>query len=79
MGQKQSERKICAVICQSNGLKAKEIAHQLILDRTMVNHVLYTSPLLKDLCYQDSAYRWRGIIRRSTPHDGLFEFAVIMA
>ena len=34
MIREQTERKICAVICQSNGLKAKDIARQLNLDRS---------------------------------------------
>ena len=75
MNEDQIERKICAVICQSNGLKARDIAKALNLDRTTINHVLYSSPLLKDLCYQDEAYQWHGIIRQKRPHSGLFEFA----
>ena len=75
MNREQSERKICAAICQSDGLKAKDIARQLNLDRSTVNRVLYASPLLKDLCYQDDSYRWHGIIRQSVPHDGLYEFS----
>ena len=75
MSKEQLEKKICAAICQGNGLKAKDIARQLNLDRSMVNRVLYASPLLKDLCYQDDSYRWHGIIRQSVPHDGLFEFS----
>lgn len=75
MNREQTERKICAAICQSNGLKAKDIARQLNLDRSTVNRVLYASPLLKDLCYQDNDYRWHGIIRQSVPHDGLYEFS----
>ena len=75
MNREQSERKICAAICQSDGLKAKDIARQLNLDRSTVNRVLYASPLLKDLCYQDDSYRWYGIIRQSVPHDGLYEFS----
>ena len=75
MNREQSERKICAAICQSNGLKAKDIARQLNIDRSTVNRVLYASPLLKDLCYQDDSYRWHGIIRQSVPHDGLYEFS----
>lgn len=71
----QLERKVCAVICQGNGLKAKEIARQLDLDRTLVNHILYASPLLQELCYQDDDYRWHGIIRQGRPHIGLFEFS----
>lgn len=75
MNDKQNEQRICAAICQSNGIKAKEIAHSLRLDRSTVNRILYASPLLKDLCYQDSAYRWHGIIAQSVPHTGLFEFS----
>ena len=47
----QLERKVCAAICQSNGVKAREIAALLKLDRNTVNHILYASPLLKELCY----------------------------
>ena len=74
MSREQTEQRICAAICQSSGIKAKEIARLLNLDRSTVNRVLYASPLLKDLCYQDDDYRWHGIIRQSVPHDGLFEF-----
>ena len=75
MSREQTERKICAEICKGNGLKAKEIARQLNIDRSTVNRVLYASPLLKDLCYQDDSFRWHGIIRQSVPHDGLYEFS----
>ena len=75
MSREQTEQRICAAICQSNVLKAKEIARQLDIDRSTVNRVLYASPLLKDLCYQDDSYRWHGIIRQSVPHDGLYEFS----
>lgn len=71
----QLERKVCAAICQSNGIRAREIAAQLKLDRGTVNHILYASPLLKELCYQDRDYRWHGIIRQTRPHSGLFEFS----
>ena len=74
MSREQTKQRICAAICQSSGIKAKEIARLLNLDRSTVNRVLYASPLLKDLCYQDDDYRWHGIIRQSVPHDGLFEF-----
>ena len=71
----QIERKVCAAICESDGVKAREIAKSLDLDRGMVNRILYASPLLQDLCYQDEDYRWHGIIRQSRPHLGLFEFS----
>ena len=74
MNAEQLERRVCAAICQGKGLKAREIAGLLSLDRNTVNHILYASPLLKELCYQDRDYRWHGIIRQERPHAGLFEF-----
>ena len=71
----QTERRICAAICHGNGLKARDIAKALDLDRAAVNRVLYGSSLLQELCYQDADYRWHGIIRQERPHAGLFEFS----
>ena len=71
----QTERAICAVICRSDGIKAREIAKALNLDHTTVNHALYNSPLMKELCWQDNDYRWHGIMRQARPHSGLSEFA----
>lgn len=79
MKQNQSEERleriVCAAICKGDGLRAKEIAKQVDLDRSTVNHIQYASPLLKELCYQDDDYRWHGIIRQERPHLGLFEFS----
>ena len=75
MNKEQLEQRICAAICQGAGLKAKDIARLLNLDRGTVNRILYASPLLKELCYQDRAYQWHGILRQSRPHAGLFEFS----
>ena len=71
----QTERNICAVICRSDGLKAREIAEVLGLDRQTVNRVLYRSPLMKELCWQDREYRWHGIVRQERLHAGLQEFS----
>ena len=70
-----AERAICAAICRGDGLKAKDIASSLGLDRKTVNQVLYGSPLLHELCWQDVEYRWHGIVRQARPHSGLSEFA----
>ena len=75
MDAEQLERRVCAAICQGDGLRAREIAGRLELDRSAVNRVLYTSPLLRELCYRDGDYRWHGIIRQGRPHSGLFEFS----
>ena len=68
------ERKIYSVICLNNGIKARVIAERLGVDRGDINHCLYSSPLIKELCYQDDDYKWRGLIHQAVPHDGLFEF-----
>jgi hypothetical protein len=70
-----TQQSICALICQSDGIKARDIAKKLDLDHQTVNHVLYTSPLMKELCWQDREYRWHGIVRQARPHLGLQEFA----
>ena len=70
-----TQQSICALICQSDGIKARDIAKKLDLDHQTVNHVLYTSPLMKELCWQDREYRWHGIVRLARPHLGLQEFA----
>lgn len=52
-----------------------DIAAKLGIDRKTVNQILYRSPLMKELCWQDKEYRWHGIIRQGRPHSGLMEFA----
>ena len=75
MTQQETERAICAVICRADGIKAREIADRLGVDRKTVNQLLYASPLMKELCWQDRDCRWHGIIRQARPHIGLQEFA----
>ena len=72
---REPEREICAVVCAHDGIKAREIAKELGLDRLTVNHILFRSPLMKELCWQDRQYRWHGIVRQTRPHTGLEEFA----
>ena len=71
----QADRAICAAICRSDGIKAREIANALNLNHTTVNRALYRSPLMKELCWQDGEYRWHGIMRQARPHSGLQEFS----
>ena len=71
----QTDREICALICRNNGIKAKDIARELNIDRQEVNHVLYSSPLMKELCWQDREFCWHGMMRQERPHVGLQEFA----
>ena len=46
-----AERAVCAAICRSGGLRAKEIAKLLDVSTETVNRVLYRSPFLKELCW----------------------------
>lgn len=69
------EKAVYSLISVSDGLKAKEIASCLSMDRQQVNHLLFSSPLMHELCFQDSAYRWHALIRQSAVHEGLYEFA----
>ena len=71
----QTDREICALICRNNGIRARDIARELNIDRQAVNHVLYSSPLMKELCWQDRDYCWHGIMKQTRPHTGLQEFA----
>ena len=49
--------KVLKIIGESNGIKAKDIASKLGLERSIVNSLLYGS--LKDQCEIDSAFLWR--------------------
>ena len=69
------QQAICAAICRHDGIRAREIAEELGLDRQTVNRALYSSPLLKELCFQDRDFCWHGIVRQARPHIGLQEFA----
>ena len=69
------QRAICTEICCRDGIKAREIAKALNLDHSTVNHYLYASPLMKELCWQDDNFCWHGIVRQTRPHVGLEEFA----
>lgn len=68
------ENKIYSMICSHDGIKAKEIGSQSGQSRTVINHYLYGSPYMKELCYQDEDYRWHGLVRQCVPHKGIEEF-----
>ncbi len=67
--------KIYALICRSDGIKAKDIARELKVDRTTVNRLLYCYPFIHDLCYRDKDYMWHGYIKQVRPHIGLGEYS----
>lgn len=51
-------QKVLEIIENSNGIKAKDIAEQLGVDRVEINSVLYSANGLKNKCWQDSNYFW---------------------
>ena len=75
MESQEIQQAICAEICRRDGIRAREIAQELNMDHRTVNHLLYSSPLMTELCWQDRDYRWHGIVRQERPHVGLQEFA----
>ena len=71
----ETEQRVYALIARGEGLKAREIAARLGLDRTEVNRLLVSSALMREMCYQDREYRWHALIRQRAPHEGLYEFS----
>ncbi len=69
-----NERAIYSLICSEDGVRARDVARRLGIDRTTVNRYLYASPFVRDLCYRDDAYLWYGLIGQTVPHHGLGEF-----
>lgn len=68
------ERAIYSEICRHDGIKAKDIGKYVSADRKTINQYLYKAPFMRELCYQDEAYQWHGLIRQSRPHRGLGDF-----
>ncbi|MBQ3705059.1 MAG: helix-turn-helix domain containing protein [Clostridia bacterium] len=71
----EDERRVYALIARSGGLKAREIAARLGLDRKEINRFLVSSALMREMCYQDHEYRWHAVIRQVFPHEGIYEFS----
>ena len=63
------------MISRGDGLKAREIAARLGLHHTDVSRLLFSAPLMRELCYQDREYRGHAVIRQAFPHEGLREFS----
>lgn len=68
------ERKLYSAICTKDGLKAKDIGKITGESRSVINHYLYSSPYIKELCYQDQDFCWHGLIRQTVPHLGMEDF-----
>ena len=68
------QRKMYAVICRHDGIKARDIARAVGVEKGDINRLLYGAPFIRDLCYRDEAYEWHALIRQTRPHTGLADF-----
>ena len=59
----------------NGGYTIAEIARELGIGKTEISRKLVSSALMRELCYQDSDYRWHALIRQSPVHEGLYEFS----
>ena len=69
------EKAVYSLISVNDGLMAKEIASLLSMERKQVNQLLFSSPLMHELCFQDRDFRWHALIRQAPVHEGLYEFS----
>lgn len=69
-----TERAIYAAICRHDGIKARDLEKEVRVEKHIINQYLYSSPFIRELCYQDAGYRWHGQIRQNRPHHGLGEY-----
>ena len=49
----REEREVYALISRSDGLKAREIARETGMEKTDVSRLLFSSALMREMCYQD--------------------------
>ena len=71
----KEELEVYALISRNDGLKAREIAAELGMEKTAVSRLLFSAPLMREMCYQDGDYRWHALIRQAPVHEGLYEFS----
>ena len=71
----EEERRIYSLISKSNGITAREIGRLTGIEKKAVNHLLVSSALMRELCYQDREYRWHAVVRQQAPWEGLYEFS----
>lgn len=69
------ERLIYMTICSHNGIKARDIGRITGQPKNVINHYLYRSSYIGELCYVDKDYKWHGLIRQARPHEGLGLFS----
>ncbi len=71
----EEDLRIYSLISERDGIKAREIARELGIDKTEISRKLVSSALMRELCYQDREYRWHAVVRPDPPYEGLYEFS----
>lgn len=71
----ETELQIYSLISRRDGIKAREIARELGLDKTEVSRWMVSSALMRELCYQDREFSWHALVRQNAPYTGLYEFS----
>ena len=69
------ELQIYSLISRNDGIKAREIVRQTGIEKTEISRWMVSSALMRELCYQDSEYRWHALVRQQAPYEGLYEFS----
>ena len=70
-----AELKIYSLISRREGIKAREIARELGLEKSEISRWMVSSALMRELCYQDREYNWHALVRQKPPNEGLYEFS----
>ena len=70
-----AELKIYSLISRREGIKAREIARELGLEKSEISRWMVSSALMRELCYQDREYNWHALVRQKPPYEGLYEFS----
>ncbi len=69
------ELQIYSLISRKDGIKAREISRETGIEKKDVSRWMVSSALMRELCYQDSDYRWHALVRQKAPYEGLYEFS----
>lgn len=71
----ETELRIYSLISRNDGIKAREIAKELNIEKTDISRWMVSSALMRELCFQDNNYCWHALVRQMPPYTGLFEFS----
>ena len=70
----ETEIRMYSLICSNDGIKARDIARKVGVDKADINRLLYNAPFIHELCYRDTDFNWHGLSRQAHPHTGLDDF-----